>query len=337
MKWVSLARVSRWDEGAVRQVLEGVVSEELLAGYCRLVGFGEISPSEADELLGGADVTQALKDRGMVRRWSNPDRIAPSAPDMVLHAALMDLQHGLIENFQTLISGHRRLEETRRATSHAASVPEQLVQVVTDRAEITELSYSLIHLARHDWMTLENLLQEAPIDEDSCVAPLPAFEGKVRCRSIYEARMAAHPAGARILARAVEAGEEARLFPQISMKFKLADESAALLPLTPTGMGGALIIKAPAVVSALREYFELLWEKSALVGDTESENALGLSDVQRQVLQLLASGLQDEVIANRLKLSVHTVRRHITVMREMLGVESRFGMGAAAARRGWVA
>jgi hypothetical protein len=45
------------------------------------------------------------------------------------------------------------------------------------------------------------------------------------------------------------------------MKMKLADQTTALLPLTPTGTAGALVVRAPVIIAALREYFELLWER----------------------------------------------------------------------------
>ena len=46
------------------------------------------------------------------------------------------------------------------------------------------------------------------------------------------------------------------------MKMKLADHTTAMLPLTPTGTAGALVIRAPVIIAALREYFEMLWERA---------------------------------------------------------------------------
>jgi DNA-binding NarL/FixJ family response regulator len=115
---------------------------------------------------------------------------------------------------------------------------------------------------------------------------------------------------------------------------KLADEAVALLPLTPTGMGGALLVRSPVIVGALREYFELLWEKAIPFGSAEAAGPL--TSAQSQVLQLLTQGLSDEAIARRMDISVNTMRRHWTAIRDALGVETRFAAGAAAARRGWI-
>ncbi|HUK68840.1 MAG TPA: hypothetical protein VLW50_08835 [Streptosporangiaceae bacterium] len=44
------------------------------------------------------------------------------------------------------------------------------------------------------------------------------------------------------------------------MKLKLADHHRHAAP-HPDWEGGALVIRAPVIIAALREYFELLWER----------------------------------------------------------------------------
>ena len=70
------------------------------------------------------------------------------------------------------------------------------------------------------------------------------------------------PAARQIIQTCAEAGEQARLLPSVPMKMKLADTTTAMLPLTPNGTAGALIIRAPVIITALREYFELLWDRA---------------------------------------------------------------------------
>jgi len=53
------------------------------------------------------------------------------------------------------------------------------VSVVSDRAEISELSAALMNTARKDWMTLETLNTEMPLPDDCAELPLPAFAGAV--------------------------------------------------------------------------------------------------------------------------------------------------------------
>jgi DNA-binding NarL/FixJ family response regulator len=57
-----------------------------------------------------------------------------------------------------------------------------------------------------------------------------------------------------------------------------------------------------------------------------------LSARELEVLELVAAGLTNEAIAERLTLSVRTVERHLTNMYVKLGVSGKAGRAAAAAR-----
>jgi len=145
------------------------------------------------------------------------------------------------------------------------------------------------------------------------------------------------PVARRVIQACAEAGEQARLLPQVPMKMKLADHTTAMLPLTPAGTAGALVIRAPVIIAALREYFELLWDRATpLRAQRPAAPADRLTPAQQAVLELMAEGLQDGVIARRAGISTTTVRRHIAAIMNRLGVSSRFAAGAAAQRRGWI-
>jgi len=64
-----------------------------------------------------------------------------------------------------------------------------------------------------------------------------------------------------------------------------------------------------------------------------------LSDLTRrelEVLRLVAQGLNDDEIADRLVLSPHTVHRHVANARTKLGLRSRAAAVAYAARSGLI-
>ena len=215
--------------------------------------------------------------------------------------------------------------------------PEHLVSVVSDRAQISELSAALANTARRDWMTLENLNTDMPVTDDFAQLPLPAYGGRVRCRSIYDAAAMEFPVARRVIQACADAGEQARLLPRVPMKMKLADSTTAMLPLTPAGTAGALVIRAPVIISALREYFEMLWDRATpLKPERAAASAGRLTPAQKAVLELMAQGLNDGAIARRSGLSITTVRRHIAAIMTRLGVSSRFAAGAAAQRKGWI-
>jgi DNA-binding NarL/FixJ family response regulator len=61
-----------------------------------------------------------------------------------------------------------------------------------------------------------------------------------------------------------------------------------------------------------------------------------LSEREREVLGLVASGLNDQEIAAQLVLSEHTVHRHVANIRHKLGRSSRTAAAAEAARLGLI-
>jgi DNA-binding CsgD family transcriptional regulator len=157
------------------------------------------------------------------------------------------------------------------------------------------------------------------------------------CRSIYDAASMDDPVACRVIQECAEAGEQGRLLARVPMKMKLADQTTALLPLTPAGTAGALVIRAPMIICALREYFEMLWERATPLRPQRPVTSAGrLTPAQQAVLEMMAEGLGDDAIARRAGLSTTTVRRHIAVILKRLNVTSRFAAGAAAQRRGWI-
>src|SRR6266516_3735519 len=113
----------------------------------------------------------------------------PPPPDLALLGVLAGHQHRLARDQQLLLDGHHRLAgaQARFGPGMTGRFPAHLVSVLSDRAEISQVSAALMNTARKDWMTLENLHTEMPLTGDFAQPPLPAFGGRIRCRSIYAA------------------------------------------------------------------------------------------------------------------------------------------------------
>jgi DNA-binding CsgD family transcriptional regulator len=329
--------------GGIEGLFDGLVPAEIIEAYDRLLATDGCAKEHAESAVGDAELVRALTERGMAHIQPHsptaPAWLHPAPPDLALQGVLAGHQHRLARDQELLLDGTRRLADAQARFGPTANgrTPEHLVSVISDRAEISELSASLVNTARQDWMTLENLNTEMPLTEDFAQPPLSASRGLVRCRSIYEASVMDDPVGRHIIQASVEAGEHARLLPKLPMKLKLADYTTAMLPLTPAGTAGALLIRAPVIIAALREYFEMLWERATpLTPPGGAQPADRVTPAQRTVLQLMAEGLHDDAIARRAGVSTTTVRRHIATIMGRLNVTSRFAAGAAAHRRGWI-
>jgi DNA-binding CsgD family transcriptional regulator len=333
--------------GAVRDgiggLFDGLVPVEVIEAYDRLMATDGCAKDQADTVLGTPGLVAALTERGMAHIQphspADPAWLRPASPDLALQGVLAGHQSRLARDQELLLDGSRRLAaaQARFGPGMNGRFPEHLVSVVSDRSEIAELSASLVNTARQDWMTLENLHTEMPLTEDFAQPPLPVADGRVRCRSIYAASAMDDPVARRIIRNCSGAGEQARLLPQVPMKMKLADHTTALLPLTPAGTAGALVVRAPVIIAALREYFEMLWDRATPLTPQHAAPPAGrLTRAQQAVLELMAEGLHDDAIARRAGISTTTVRRHITAIMGRLNVTSRFAAGAAAQRRGWI-
>lgn len=333
----------------VRGLFDGLIPPELIDAYDRLLATDGCAKDQAETLVGDPGLVSELTDWGMARIQphtpADPAWLRPASPDLALQGVLAGHQHRLARDQELLLAGHHRLAaaQARYGVNGTARFPGHLVRVIQDRDEIAALSAALANTARQDWMSLDTPHTEMPLTSDFADLPLPAHAGQVRYRSIYQASMMNNPAARQIIQSCAQAGEQGRLLPEIPMKLKLADHTTALVPLTPTGTAGALLIQAPVIVAALRGYFEMLWERATPIGTAPAAmsgagTAAGdrPTPAQQQILQLMAEGLADDAIARRAGVSTTTVRRHITAILDKLAVTSRFAAGAAAQRRGWI-
>jgi DNA-binding NarL/FixJ family response regulator len=92
-------------------------------------------------------------------------------------------------------------------------------------------------------------------------------------------------------------------------------------------------------LTTLAMLFDMMWEQSlplTAAADGRAGHPAEIDSFDRELLQLLTAGIKDQAIARQLRVSLRTVRRRLAVLINRAGVESRFQLGVAAARRGWV-
>jgi len=136
----------------------------------------------------------------------------------------------------------------------------------------------------------------------------------------------------------IAAGEQARVLPSVPVKLSIVDQRLALVSLSiqQAEVNRSLVIVYPsALLSALTGLFEIAW-RAALPMHVGEHSPSALRPVERQVLELLAMGLTDEVIADRLGVSRRTLTRHVERLMSRAGVDGRFQLGLYAGRNGWL-
>ncbi|MGW5663806.1 LuxR C-terminal-related transcriptional regulator [Streptomyces sp. NPDC003758] len=133
-------------------------------------------------------------------------------------------------------------------------------------------------------------------------------------------------------------GAEVRAVPELPLRMALFDGRTAVLLRDPDQLDeGILVLDGGPAVTALNALFELQWQRSEPL-DPEPEPADDERPTghERAVLELLAAGHTDEVVARKLGISVRTGRRVTAHLLERLQARSRFQAGVLAAARGWL-
>lgn len=118
---------------------------------------------------------------------------------------------------------------------------------------------------------------------------------------------------------------------------KILDNRAVLLEGPRIeGRRSVLLTTHHRAVAAALGYWQAVQAEAVPLELAESDNPLGrLSDRQRETAAMLADGLSDEQIAQRLEVSIRTVRYDVAKLGRLLQASSRFGIGLALGRLGF--
>jgi DNA-binding CsgD family transcriptional regulator len=108
--------------------------------------------------------------------------------------------------------------------------------------------------------------------------------------------------------------------------------ASAAFEIVSIGASAANVSSAADIVVIARDGAIAMRAANAGVEDAPAEPLL--TNRERQVLGLLADGLGNKQIAARLGISTNTVKTHLELLFDKLGVSSRTEAVATAARRG---
>jgi two-component system nitrate/nitrite response regulator NarL len=119
------------------------------------------------------------------------------------------------------------------------------------------------------------------------------------------------------------------------------DEDSALSALRAGALGVLLrSVDSERLVTALRAIatglgvFDPALLRSLLSARAAPPEALALTTREAEVLSLMAEGLSNKLIAERLRISDHTAKFHVNAILNKLGAETRTEAVVLAARRG---
>lgn len=153
--------------------------------------------------------------------------------------------------------------------------------------------------------------------------------------AIYQADAARTPDVLRYLTDFAAAGAKVRVARRVTHRTIIVDRQIVVVAVRPDAMRVPfLVVREPALVHNFREQFAGLWKSAHSVG-VKPEDSLADGSV-REILDILKSGVTDEVAARQLGVSDRTIRRRVAAVLDLLGASSRFEAGAKAVQAGWI-
>jgi LuxR family maltose regulon positive regulatory protein len=277
-------------------------------------------------------------------RASRPSLAGPAFArlgELRLRQGLLDEARQLFEQAGSIGQARLGLAELMlqegKADESVAIIEQVLAQLGPTEATLRAGALELIvraHAARHDTTTAAVPLEELQRIADGVgTEPLRASASLARAVLLREFGE---------LPRAVTSFERAiRLFEASGAPFEtarargwLAETYLAMRRREPAEREARLAIEALASLGAAREAARV-----RRMIETHGERGGGkrtpaLTGRQVEILRLIAKGMSNAEIAERLELSEHTVKRHVANLLMKLGLPSRAAAAAYAAREG---
>ncbi|GAA2821327.1 helix-turn-helix transcriptional regulator [Kribbella solani] len=321
------------------------VDEATFAVYHALLSHPDSTPEQIAALV-DRTTSEVLELMDQLRRlellvptWTNPDGEHAVHPRVGLT--------GLAERRRTELN--KALGELREAESSAEVIAEQYNELLTSRSSgDVEVLKGRANASRR----IEELALKAkdtfwglvPAHFDDTVPKSdrsPDFEhlGRgLRMRTVYLQSMTASKQAVEYAAMMHKLGGEVRMTPTLPMRLLIFDQAIAVMPMDPENpTAGAVIHRTPAVVSVALALFDSYWSRATEMFDADDrDDETPLTPHESEVLRLLAGGAKDEQVARLLGISLRTARRITANLSERLDAASRFELGVAAAKRGWV-
>lgn len=151
-----------------------------------------------------------------------------------------------------------------------------------------------------------------------------------------DTELLAHERVNEVIAARSSVNEQYRFAASLPFSAIANDRGRAVIDIYgPAGESLGLSISTPEAAGAIRKVAEWAWRLATpwQVGMTASAE-LGPRD--QRILQLLASGTTDSIIARQLGVSQRTVERRVRDVMDRLGADTRFEAGVLAAKSGLI-
>jgi DNA-binding Lrp family transcriptional regulator len=215
--------------------------------------------------------------------------------------------------------------------------PTELVEVITGEAAITLRVAELVQSIRTHFWVLDRPPYLGPWSSELEESLTRDLLGRgVDIRSVYSPEAMEQPGRFELITRLAQLGEHARFLPSLPFRLRIMDRRVALVALVGGRYDRIAVVHQSGLLDALLELFDVYWQRAQPIVSTNHETPDQPSTEDLLLLRMLQAGYKDQAIARQLGTSARTVTRKIATIASHLGLETRFQVGAEAAKRGWI-
>jgi DNA-binding CsgD family transcriptional regulator len=280
----------------------------------------------------------AISSKGLVTRsLDRPRRYLPASPDIVVESLISERQaelqrtRGAVAKLQGMM-----------ATSEVTYRHSEMVELISGREAARHIFEQLDRIAQQEILALMRPpLLVTRVDDDNPHASQRQAQARGVCfRSVASRDFMAVPGVLTLMLEDMRSGEEIRVTESLPLKMVMFDRRVALIPLDPHGPDSpTLLVRSSALLEALYVMFEMLWDTATPISSSDGSylKNRGASPHRTaredQFIALLASGLNDKMIADELGISQRTLGRHVLELEKHFGARTRFQLGWIAAKR----
>ncbi|MER6440830.1 MULTISPECIES: helix-turn-helix domain-containing protein [unclassified Streptomyces] len=276
-----------------------------------------------------------LLELGMLRREGH-GQYRPVSPHTALRALLARRRAETEAAFTSVWGTVDDLADEYRAR-RLREDPTGLVEVITGEAEITQRVAELMQSVRTHFWVLDRPPYLGPYSTELEEELTMDLLGRgVDIRSVYTPEALAQPERFELITHLAGIGEQARILPALPFRLRIMDRRVALVALVPGRYDRIAVVHQSGLLDALLELFDSYWQRAQSLGTTAPATPDGPSAQDLLLLKMMQAGYKDHAIARQLGTSARTVTRRIATIASGLGLETRFQVGAEAAKRGWI-
>lgn len=322
---------------ATVQELYGMAYEDFLSRlYMAMIRKGTPTTRElVEEGYDAEDVERAGRElvaRGLVEA-SAPGQWSIQPPEIALGRLADVLEHRAHTSRNSAAELGALWRQVRQAGAQDTLAG---MEMISGQADIVHGLRSVEGLARSELLVM---LDGSPASREWLASERPARPDGAgpALRCVLEGSLMREPEVIAQLRACPSSVQRIRVTTGLMCSMLVSDGTVSVLDLTRHDEGGqgSFVARRSAPVSALRATFEFAYTFATPVapGTDDAEELVGRD---RRVLELLAAGASDQVIARHTGISVRTVERRVRALMDRLGAITRFQAGVQAARRGWL-